>query len=634
MKGWRRKVLSGEVQPRRWSLQSWYEQNRRWVNLPPVGGSASIEPSQARACEARRWVLTYEVGDDPLTEGSHIAFEFPDWWTLDLGRPLLTGTVNIGLPSEVGRGYGAHVVAEASREGVDLDLAITFASRFKVVDIVVLKGRLEKGDRVKVHIGAAPGSKVRAQKFAQRAVFAMGVDVNGDGVYRRVDPHPSVDVKGAWPADLKVVAPATVTKEEEFSVKVLAVDKYGPNPATDYRGKVEIIPSKGDGIKVPRRNILFRGDPSAEEGGFVAGDDGFYYLTAVDVENALAGRSNPIAVGCSEKSLFFGDIHGQMYESIGTGTLDEYYRWGRDVEFLDFCAPANHYGGRYDFTDALWEELVEKTNSYNEPGRFVTLIGYEWSGRAGHRNVYYRGSYGPFLSRWRSPEYSTLESLWRALEGLDAMTIPHPHLGNIDWSLRNDDMQRVVEICSAWGISEDSVQDALARGHRLGFIGGTDTHFGQPGHGPHDAGEGGGLAAVYADALTREAIYDAIYDRYCYATNGVRIFLKFTVDGHRMGEEFSVSSERPYKARRIHVTAAGTNRIERVEIIRNGETVHTWEPDSLVFSDDWHDEEPIEELVISPETRREPPFLYYYCRVSQIDTGMAWSSPVWITLGG
>ncbi|HDN01854.1 MAG TPA: DUF3604 domain-containing protein, partial [Candidatus Bathyarchaeota archaeon] len=587
---------------------------------------------KAEACEANRWILTYEVGNDALSEGSHLAFEFPDWWTLDLGRPLLTGTVNIALPSEVGRGYGAHVVAEPSNKEVKLDMLISFASRFKVVDIVVQKGCLKKGDYIKIFIGASPGSKVRAQKFAQRAVFAMGIDLNGNGIYRRVDPPPTVEVIGAWPVAFKVVIPSSLFKGETFAANVLAVDKYGPNPATDYRGTAEIFPLKEAWFDFQTKKIMFSGDPYVKVEGLTAKLEGFHYVSVIDVDNALAGRSNPVAVGKFSKRIFFGDIHGQMYESIGTGTIDEYYRWGRDVEFLDFCAPANHYGGRYDFTDELWNELIQKTNEYYEPGRFVTLIGFEWSGPEGHRNVYYRGSFGLFISKWRDPKYGTLKSLWSALKGFRAMTIPHPHLGNIDWSLRNDRMQRVVEICSAWGISEDSVQEALMSGHRLGFIGGTDTHFGQPGHGPHDAGEGGGLAAVYADALTREEIFDAIYERYCYATNGPRIILDFSVEGHRMGEEFSLTKDNNTKPRKIRFTVAGTEKIEKVEIIRNGDVVQSWSPYKLVFSACWRDEEPVKNLLISPKYPNDHPFMFYYCRITQRDRGMAWSSPVWITI--
>jgi hypothetical protein len=33
----------------------------------------------------------------------------------------------------------------------------------------------------------------------------------------------------------------------------------------------------------------------------------------------------------------------QMWHSVGTGTTNEFFKWGRDAAGLDFCAPANHY---------------------------------------------------------------------------------------------------------------------------------------------------------------------------------------------------------------------------------------------------------------------------------------------------
>jgi hypothetical protein len=80
-----------------------------------------------------------------------------------------------------------------------------------------------------------------------------------------------------------------------------------------------------------------------------------------------------------------------------------------------------------------WERYVKVANKYNDPGKFTTLIAFEWTsipnGRNMHRNVFFRNDTGP-----KAP-YSAFDSilpedLWTYLEvqrniGLDCFAIPH-----------------------------------------------------------------------------------------------------------------------------------------------------------------------------------------------------------------
>jgi hypothetical protein len=47
-----------------------------------------------------------------------------------------------------------------------------------------------------------------------------------------------------------------------------------------------------------------------------------------------------------------------------------------------------------DFVGSVWERYLETAEKYNEPGKFTTIIGYEWTSTEGgnnlHRNVLYR----------------------------------------------------------------------------------------------------------------------------------------------------------------------------------------------------------------------------------------------------
>ena len=631
---------------RKWTLHAWYEQNTRWMDLPAVDGEASIDPEEAQASEPHTWTVTYTVGKDVLRGGAHAALEIPDAWSLDLGRPIQMERGIVAAPGEGMIGRAALVTVHPSSRSVRTDLAVSAASRFYIVDVAICEGELGEGEQLRIVLGDPIGPRLRCQKFAQKAVLAFGVDLRGDGIYRRTRKHPTVRVIGGPPAALRVIGPAAVRKGEPFELTVQAVDAYNLNPASGTEGEVRLSWFNAEG-HVPERHTIRASDEGIVKVGGCVLNSGFGYVTAVDEEHALIGRSPPICADFAEDThLYFGEIHGQMYESIGTGDVEEYYQWGRDVERLDFCATANHYGGRFDhgaaakgdyrFMDRLWPGIVEASNRYYEPGKFVTFVSFEWGNRYGHKNVYYRSDEGPFIygQSTMSPE-----ELWEQLKDREVLTIPHhpKYCGVTDWSFRNDRMQRLVEICSAWGISETggdhSVQRALAMGHRLGFIGGTDTHYGQPGHGPHGVDEGCGLVAVYAKERTREAIFDALYQRRCYATTGARMLLDFRVNGHGMGEEIKCEvRSAKCEVRRIEGRAIGTGKIRKVEILRNNEVVHVREGAGFEVRFEWTDREDLRKLAISPTFDGDVPFLFYYCRVTQEDRHIAWSSPIWLSL--
>lgn len=86
--------------------------------------------------------------------------------------------------------------------------------------------------------------------------------------------------------------------------------------------------------------------------------------------------------------------------------------------------------------ESAWAHIIEKANEYNEPGKFSTLIAYEYTSGPDHqnlhRNVFFRGDKAPALpfSRIMSPNP---EDLWAWMDGLRAKgvdTIAVPHNSN------------------------------------------------------------------------------------------------------------------------------------------------------------------------------------------------------------
>jgi len=117
-----------------------------------------------------------------------------------------------------------------------------------------------------------------------------------------------------------------------------------------------------------------------------------------------------------------------------------------------------------------------------------------------------------------------------------------------------------------------------------------------------------------APELTREAIFDALQARRCYATSGARILLWVTVNGAPMGSEIEQAEEQVTITVRCHAEAA----IGELVVIKNGQVLERSEPGTWDVRAELMDE------------RVLPGANYYYVRVTQADGHRAWSSPVWV----
>ena len=115
-----------------------------------------------------------------------------------------------------------------------------------------------------------------------------------------------------------------------------------------------------------------------------------------DEERKVLAISNPLrAIENPTLLHFWGDLHGQSDETLGTNTARDYFAFGRDRAFLDICA---HQGNDFQMTISFWEELNALTAEFDEPGKFVAIPGYEWSANTavgGDRNVFYQSEGRP-----------------------------------------------------------------------------------------------------------------------------------------------------------------------------------------------------------------------------------------------
>ena len=463
---------------------------------------------------------------------------------------------------------------------------------------------------------------------------------DGDGVRGFIAHSPRIDIVGGPPSQLRLILPTTAIPGQTIRLTVSALDAHrSRSPITS--GSVVIVD--------PPSGLVF--EPVIELGGSFGGSrsvevkvdkPGIYRLEARGQGGLaeLGATSNPLVARKGLPALAWGDLHGHSQLSDGTGTPAQYFAYARDVAALDVAALTDHdhWGMKaMDSEPAFWTEVREAVSQYDDPGRFVTLLGYEWtSWLHGHRHVLYFSDRGEIYSSL-DPEYETPDALWNALRGQKAMTFAHHSAGgpiSTNWLYAPDPvLEPLTEIVSVHGSSEapDSplpiynpvpgnyVRDALNAGYRLGFLGSGDSHDGHPGI--REAGGSAGLAAIFASELTRESVLEALRARRVYATNGVRIFLWVDLDEIPMGTvidgvpnpETDGNAQDPEQRLRIEVVTPSP--IVRVDLIRSGI--------SMTIPVDGQTEWNLDRAI--PALR---PGEYHYVRVVTEDEGAAWSSPI------
>lgn len=548
-------------------------------------GWAEIDPDgPVVAGSTGTWRITYHAGRYGVDDGGVLKIawrDVSDWEAPQFTDPGAPGyaTVCTSGPASLRPTFEKQRFVRPWRRCVTID---------------VFDDSLLEGDRVTLTLGetsgGSPGSRV--QTFCKEAFeFRVAVDWCGTWVYTVV-PSPKLEIVSGPPHKLVVPGPSETAPGEETWVGIKAEDVWG-NPCTGYDGEVRINAGGLSGLpEVYRFDPQDRGVNRFE--GVVASAPGVYRVRAEDRENGMEAEGNPLV--CVETRgefrPFWGDLHGQSEETVGTNPVSSYFRFARESALVDF---AGHQGNDFQITEAVWTEIKKQANAQYEPGRFVAFVGYEWSGNTpvgGDHNVYYLGEDGPLYrsSHVLIPDQSDIDTdclhvtdLYQALKGRrDVLLVPHVggRYANLTW--HDPELERVVEVYSEWGEFEWFLREALEKGYRVGFTAGSDDHKGRPGAaypGSGSFGVYGGLTCIYAKELTREGLWEALKARRCYGTTGQRILLEVTADGHAMGADYQATA-----SPEISVNVTGTAPVERVDVFRGLEQVYSF-PETVERSD-------------------------------------------------
>jgi len=580
---------------------------------------ASGDPDHAHVAGTReRLEIVFETGPLGVAENGAVFFQPSPFWEWDAPQTRFPDAPGFSEISQI-------------PEGVEIELDDGVPGML----IAWVRGRaLEAGESFHFIYGAGSrGAKIDRYAEEQTPIY-LAVDGDGDGIRAFIEQFPSIDIVGGPPRQVRLTLPTTARPGETLRLTVAALDQHRSLSPVGSGRVVLVDPPSG--LIAPSSIELggvFGGHRSVE---IRVEKPGLYRIEALG-EGELEGLraiSNPVLVAEQAPRIAWGDLHGHSLLSDGTGTPRQYFAYARDVAALDVAALTDHdhwgikaLDGQPDF----WSQIRKAVAEFNQPGRFVTLLGYEWtSWLHGHRHVLYFSDRGEVYSSM-DPRYETPAQLWDALDGQTALTFAHHSAGGpvaTNWLYPPDPvLEPLTEIVSVHGSSEapDSplpiydpvpgnyVRDALNAGYRLGFLGSGDSHDGHPGI--REAGKSAGLAAIFAPELTREGILEALRARRVYATNGARIYLRVELDAMPMGSLIEGARGEDVGTQLLRVEVIAPEPIVNIDLIRSGASVS---------------------IPVDPRTRwtleREIPALqpgeYHYVRVTTEGEGAAWSSPI------
>ena len=446
--------------------------------------------------------------------------------------------------------------------------------------IRVGRGYLRTGDTLTVRFGdrrqGSPGYRLQTNVEAQ-VELKTSVDAFATYEFCELPVQPAFDLVAGAAARWKAILPSLAIIDEPFRLAIVAEDIWGnPTPSAGETLTLAASHPIGGLPASIRREI---GSRATVIDDLTVAQEGDIELT-VRVNGEELARANPMRiVAAAPLRRYWGDLHGQSGETIGMGSAEGYFRYARDLAFIDMVG---HQGNDFQITDAFWDKLNQLTAAFDAPGKFVCLPGYEWSGNTGmggDRNVFYRHEGRPIHrsshilveGHTSTPATCTAEELFRALEGEDAVVIAHVGGRYADIARAHDGrLERAVEVHSTWGTFEWMLHDAFAQGFRVGVVCHSDDHKGRPGAtrpGASSFGAIGGLTCYLMPELTRDALFAALRGRRHYGTTGARIFLD--VQGH-FDEPVTVFSDDPQlgSAEECRLRAA-----QMGNIVRPGATV-------------------------------------------------------------
>jgi hypothetical protein len=570
--------------------------------LPEQMGTATLAPAGPFVAGSHvALVLTYTAGDFGIDDSGDLKVVWRG--TSDMGKPQFTDPQAANY-SSVEASNGA--VLECR---VDRNFTRPWVN---ALSIRVGRGFLRNGDTITIRLGdtrqGSPGLRLQTN-VEQTFEFKVLVDAFATYQFTELPRSPEIALIPGAAARWKALLPSQNIVGEPFRLCIVAEDRWG-NPTATGVGALKLKSVSPIG-GLPDAALMPRGDGTFIVEGLVAREPGDVSIEILDQRGELLCRSTPLRVLASSAFRhYWGDLHAQSEETIGTNSAADYFAYARDKAFVDIVG---HQGNDFQITDAFWKSLNDLTRQFNLPGRFVALPGYEWSGNTGmggDRNIFYRTEGKPLRRSSRvlvsdpsERDCYTAKALFEALgrSNEDAIVIAHVGGRYADIKLAHDGrFERAVEVHSTWGTFEWLLHDAFDRGYRVGVVCHSDDHKGRPGAtqpGASTFGAIGGLTCYLMPQLDRDAVFDALRQRRHYGTTGNRLYMSVKgrfdqpvahyADDPQLGPTSALASTEVLMGAIVanagtpmHLSAdvIGSSAIERIDILHGKSLVRTVRP--------------------------------------------------------
>lgn len=529
-----------------------------------------------------------------------------------------------------------------------------------------LDNPVKAGEELVITIGSiAKGSdkKNLAQTFIQRRrPFHLYVDTKGKKIFPKDPEVFHIDIKGGQLHNIRVIGPSIVARNARFDLMLRFEDSYGN--LTGYAPEDTLIELSYTQLRENLSWKLF-----IPETGYLSlpnlyfNDVGTYRIKLKNLQNGQVYYSSPIE--CKESndvSLFWGLLHGESKRFTSAEDVENSLREFRDDHALQFYASSVFDDEKNNNQSADWKLLSSQIAQFNEEERFVSMLGFQWFGEPsteGLRHFIYPKDNKPLL-KVKETKSNTLKKIYRSHTPKEIISIPCLTMAkgySFNFKDFNEEFERVVEIFNLFGSSEcsakkgnpfpirtkgrkdgmseteeGSIQKALSKNCRFGFVAGASDSRGiyQSTIENDQIEYQNGLTAILCKDYSRDNLFQALYNRHCFATTGARMVVTFTIAGQLMGSELNTTDKPGLEYNRhIELLIAGTDNIKEVIIYRNLEKYQVLENLDNTHKCTIDDSEPLKNVLTDGGSSR-PKFVYYYVRITQEDGNVAYISPIWI----